>query len=190
MPSALLPSCSSGIPPGATRTLTGRGSNRPSLRATPSCVTSLVAGHHFYQRTFCRAFLCTSAPPSRRFRSLLAKASYTPPTTASSCSFVNRLRKPPSDSQRPVGRAACLLSDEPVRIYVPLLMRPWGMQACQSTASCHLGTTRTLRMLERAHWWNGMSICTRWWLRHCLKCQARKTSRLTVRWPHDFNAPA
>ena len=28
-----------------------------------------------------------------------------------------------------------------------------------------------------------MNICTRWWLRHCLKCQARKTSRLTVRWP-------
>ena len=28
-----------------------------------------------------------------------------------------------------------------------------------------------------------MSICTRWCLRHCLKCQARKTPRLTVRWP-------
>ena len=28
-----------------------------------------------------------------------------------------------------------------------------------------------------------MSIYTRWWLRHCLKCQARKTSRLTVRRP-------
>ena len=28
-----------------------------------------------------------------------------------------------------------------------------------------------------------MSICTRWWLRHCLRCQARKTPRLTVRWP-------
>ena len=28
-----------------------------------------------------------------------------------------------------------------------------------------------------------MSICIRWWLRHCLKCQARKNSRLTVRWP-------
>ena len=28
-----------------------------------------------------------------------------------------------------------------------------------------------------------MNVCTRWWLRHCLKCQARKTSRLTVRWP-------
>ena len=28
-----------------------------------------------------------------------------------------------------------------------------------------------------------MSICTRWWLRPCLKCQVRKTSRVTVRWP-------
>ena len=28
-----------------------------------------------------------------------------------------------------------------------------------------------------------MDMCTRWWLRHCLKCQARKTPRLTVRWP-------
>ena len=28
-----------------------------------------------------------------------------------------------------------------------------------------------------------MNMCTRWWLRHCLKCQARKTPRLTVRWP-------
>ena len=38
-------------------------------------------------------------------------------------------------------------------------------------------------MLERFYWWTGMSICTRWWLHHCLKCQARKTPRLTVRWP-------
>ena len=26
-------------------------------------------------------------------------------------------------------------------------------------------------------------MCTRWWLRHCLKYRARKTPRLTVRWP-------
>ena len=57
------------------------------------------------------------------------------------------------------------------------------MQACHSTASCHLGTTRTLCMPERFYWWIGMNVCTRWWLRHCLKCQARKTSRLTVHWP-------
>ena len=68
--------------------------------------------------------------------------------------FVLLVRKPtlpPTSSDKPnsVARAACLLNDEPVRIYVPLLMRPWIMQACHSTTSCHLGTTRTLRMLER-----------------------------------------
>ena len=82
-----------------------------------------------------------------------------------------------------MGRASCLLNDDLVCIYVPLRMRPWIMQVCHSTASCHLGTTRTLRMLERFYWWIGMNVCTRWWLRHCLKCQARKTPRLTVRWP-------
>ena len=56
---------------------------------------------------------------------------------------------PNSTESGSVGRAACLLHDEPIRIYVPLLMRPWIMQACHSTVSCHLGTTRTLPMLER-----------------------------------------
>ena len=28
-----------------------------------------------------------------------------------------------------------------------------------------------------------MNVCDRWWLRHCLKCHARKTPRLMVRWP-------
>ena len=81
---------------------------------------------------------------------------------------------PPTRSEKPnsVELAACLLKDEPVRIYVPLLMRPWIMQACHSTSSCHLGTTRTLRMLEPFYWWVGMNVCTRWWPRHCLKCQA------------------
>ena len=78
---------------------------------------------------------------------------------------------------------ACLLNDEPICIYVPLLMLSWVMQGCHSIASCHLGTTHTLLMLERSYWWISMDICTRWWLHHCLKCQALKTSRLTVRWP-------
>ena len=90
---------------------------------------------------------------------------------------------PPTKSDKPnsVGRAACLLNDEPVCIYVPLLMRLWIMQAGHSTVSCHLGTTRTLRILERFYWWIGMNVCTRGWLRRCLKCQARETPRLTVR---------
>ena len=73
--------------------------------------------------------------------------------------------------------------NNPVRIYVPLLARPWIMYACHADASCHLGVTRTLKMLERFFWWVGMEVCTKWWVRRCLKCQARKTSRQTVRWP-------
>ena len=38
-------------------------------------------------------------------------------------------------------------------------------------------------MLELVYWWIGMSTSTRWWLRHCLQCQARKSSRQTARWP-------
>ena len=34
----------------------------------------------------------------------------------------------------------------------------------------------------RFFWWIGMDISTRWWLRRCLKCQARKTSRQTIGW--------
>ena len=82
---------------------------------------------------------------------------------------------PPTKSDKPnsVGRASCLLNDEPVRIFVPLLMRPWIVQACHLTARCHLCITRTLRMLEWFYWRIGMNVCTRWWLRHCLKCKAQ-----------------
>ena len=73
--------------------------------------------------------------------------------------------------------------DDPVLIYVPLLARPWIMHACHAEASCHLGVTRTLKMLERFYWWVGMEVCTKWWVRRCLKCQARKTSHQTIRWP-------
>ena len=99
--------------------------------------------------------------------------------------LVRNPKLPPTRSDKPnsVVRVACPLIDEPVRIYVPLLMRPWIMQACHSTASCHLGTTRTSRMLEQFYWWIGVNVYTRWWLCHCLTFQARKTPWLTVRWP-------
>ena len=38
-------------------------------------------------------------------------------------------------------------------------------------------------MMGRFYWWNDRNVRTRWWLRHCLKGQLRKTPRLTVRWP-------
>ena len=44
-----------------------------------------------------------------------------------------------------VGRVACLLNEEPIRMYVPLLLGPWIMQACHSTASCLLYTSPSPR---------------------------------------------
>ena len=104
-------------------------------------------------------------------------------TTDGGIVFVVRIPTPTPYPPRPAGRATRLLGDEPVSFYVPLRMRPWIMQACHSIASCHLGTASTLRMLERFCWWIKMSISNRWWLRHYLKYQARKTPPLTVRWP-------
>ena len=62
-------------------------------------------------------------------------------------------------------------------------MRPWVLHTCHATTSLHLGVTRTVRMLARFFWWVGMDVSARWWIRRCLKCQARKTSRQTIRWP-------
>ena len=96
------------------------------------------------------------------------------------------VRNPVTVASSSVGtpaRLGRLPFDDPVRIYVPLLARPWIMHACHADASCHLGVTRTLKMLERFYWWVDMEACTKWWVRRCLKCQARKTSRQTVRWP-------
>ena len=68
-----------------------------------------------------------------------------------------------------------VLNDESICIYMSLLMCPWVMQACQSTTSCHLGTTNA----RICFWWIGMDICTRWWLR----------DYLAIRWP-IIEAPA
>ena len=96
------------------------------------------------------------------------------------------VRSPAPAAPQPDGHPARLRRPpfhDSIRIYVPLLARPWIMQACHADASCHLGVTRTLKMLERFYWWVGMEACTKGWVRRCLKCQARKTSRQTVRWP-------
>ena len=82
----------------------------------------------------------------------------------------------------PGGRAARLFDNKPTRIYVPLLMRPWIMQACHAKTSCHLGVACTLSMPQRFYWWIGMNISTRWWLRRCLQYQERTSSRQTVPW--------
>ena len=105
------------------------------------------------------------------------------PMTTSSYSSVTRHCSTESDKPNSVRRAAYLLHDEPVRFYVALLMHPCVMPACHSRASRHLGTTRTLRILERYYWWFSVSVYSRWELRHCWTCQARKIPRLTVRRP-------
>ena len=96
------------------------------------------------------------------------------------------VRKPITDALTPTalsGHRRRVPLDDPIRIYVPHLARPWIMHACHADVFCHLGVTRTLKMLERFYWWVGMEVCTKWWVRCCLKCQARNTSRQTVRWP-------
>ena len=69
------------------------------------------------------------------------------------------------------------------QIYVPMLMRPWVLRGCHADSVCHFGVTRTLQMLQRFYWWVGLDQSVRWWIRRCLFCQARKTSRQTIRWP-------
>ena len=60
------------------------------------------------------------------------------------------------------------------------------MYACHADASCHLDVTHTLKMLERLYSWVGIEACTKKWVRRCLKCQARSTSRQPIRWPTFF----
>ena len=85
--------------------------------------------------TFWRATPCTSVPPSQTSRSWRGSTRLHT-TDDDIVLFVRNPTLPPTRSDKPncVGRAACLLNDEPVRNYVPLLMRPWIMQACHSTA--------------------------------------------------------
>ena len=144
MPLAMLLKCSSLIPSRVFRMPVGSENSRLSRRATPQCVRSPSAGRRPCQPTFCRATLRTIVPLFRTSRNWLVKDDYTRPTTTSSYSPVIRRHR-----RRLTSLAVCLLNDEPIRIYAPLLMHPWIMQACHWTASCHLGTTHTLCMLER-----------------------------------------
>ena len=66
------------------------------------------------------------------------------------------------------------------QIYVPMLMRPWLLRGCHADSVCHFGVTRTLQMLQRFYWWVGLDQSVRWWIRRCVFCHARKTSRQTI----------
>ena len=61
------------------------------------------------------------------------------------------VRGPAAVAPRPDGPPARLRRlpfNDPVRIYVRLLARPWILHACHADASCHLGVTRTLKYLN------------------------------------------
>ena len=97
--------------------------------------------------------------------------------------FVKRSTKPPQ--QRPArvsGKFERLLGDETHRVYVPFLLRPWVLDSVHKEGF-HLGENVTLASTERYYWWIGMSASVKWWIRHCLVCQAAKTSRRAPRWP-------
>ena len=91
-------------------------------------------------------------------------------------------REPVPRPNRKPGRYERLLGDEPVRVYVPLMLRPWVMDSTHKEA-VHLGEKVTLAILERYYYWVGMASSVKWWIRRCYACQARKKTRDTVRWP-------
>ena len=73
------------------------------------------------------------------------------------------VRKPITNALTPAthsSRRSRVPFDDPIRIYVPHLARPWIMHACHADASCHLGVTLTLKMLERFYWWIDIEVCT------------------------------
>ena len=96
--------------------------------------------------------------------------------------LVRRPTKEPSRAQRNPGQYERLLGDEPVRVYVPLLIRPWAMDHTHKEA-VHLGEKVTLALLQRYYWWIGMAESVKWWVRRCYFCMGRKTPRQTVMWP-------
>ena len=69
-----------------------------------------------------------------------------------------------------------------MRVYVPLMLRPWLMDRTHKEA-VHLGEKVTLAMLERYYHWVGMASSVKWWIGRCYACQARKKTRETVWWP-------
>ena len=78
------------------------------------------------------------------------------------CLFVRKPSKAPTAaSGRPGGRFARPLNDEPIRLYVPMRMRPWVMLAIHASALCHVGAVRTPSLLKRFYWWVGTNEVTR-----------------------------
>ena len=97
--------------------------------------------------------------------------------------LVKRLSiEPARREDRNSGRFERVLGEEPVRAYVPLLLRPWVMD-CIHKEAVHLGEKVTLALLQRYYWWIGMADSVNWWIRRYHTCQARKNARRAIRWP-------
>ena len=65
-------------------------------------------------------------------------------------------REPVPRPNRKPGRYERLLGDEPVRVYVSLILRQWVMDRTHKEA-VHLGEKVTLAMPERYYYWVGMA---------------------------------
>ena len=90
--------------------------------------------------------------------------------------------EPASRPNRQPGRYERLLGGEPVRVYLPLMLRPWVMDRTLKEA-VHLSEKVTLAMLERYYYRVGIASSVKWWIRRCYACQACKKTRDTIRWP-------
>lgn len=64
----------------------------------------------------------------------------------------------PSRSSTSGGHTARLLGDEHFPFYVPLMTRPWVMDACHSGTSCRLGVARTVQVVEPFYWKIGIEM--------------------------------
>ena len=64
-----------------------------------------------------------------------------------------------------------------LRIFVPLVARPRILENCHggSALSGHQSRTRTLDIIQRNHWWPGMSQDVARWVGSCPRCLAAKT---------------
>ena len=71
------------------------------------------------------------------------------------------------------GKFERLSGDENTRVYVPFLLRPWALDSVHKEGF-HLGENVTLASAKRYYWWIGMSASVKWWIRHCIICQAAK----------------
>ena len=162
----------------------GSESSTLSRRATPRCVTCQSPGHRSCRPMIWRGTPRTRIHPPSDLKELADKGPLH--TTDDDIVLLVCNRTPPptrSDKPNSVGRASCLLNDEPVRITFP--------------CSCPLGSWKlvtrrplvTLAPRARCACWSGFigglarTCAPGGGFATCLERQARKNPWLTVCWP-------